>query len=327
MTDAPPPAEIAPGIWLLKLPLPFPVATINVYLVRGPQGWLLLDCGLKTQACRQALAGGLAAAGIAWRDIRQLIITHTHPDHFGLAAEVRRLSGAHILMDRAEAAVIPHYRDPESLARQMAWLAENGVPPEEGQEVAQASVGIAEFIDPVEADRTLEDGDRLPVEGGELQTLRTPGHSPGLLTFYFTPRRLYFSSDHIIEKITPNIGLHARSAANPLADYLASLERLKPLSIDQILPSHGHPFSGHQAWIAATEEHHRLRCDRMLAAVADGARTAYQVVGVEWGFHLSPLGERFAVAETLAHLEYMRRQGLVECARHDGLVRWRKVSS
>ena len=73
----------------------------------------------------------------------------------------------------------------------------------------------------VKVDRRLSDGDRLKVKGGELETLWTPGHSPGLLTFYFPQRKLYFSSDHMVEKITPNIGLHSHSAKNPLADYLA----------------------------------------------------------------------------------------------------------
>lgn len=322
------PAEVSPGVWLIRLPLPFPVATLNVYLFRARQGYLLVDCGLKTRACRQALVSALDSLGVQWSDIRQLVLTHIHPDHFGLAAEIKRLSGAEILMHRVEAAgMTPSYFDHDFFQGHSAWLAENGVPPDESDQIAQASVGIAEFVEIVNPDRTLEDGDRLPVEGGELETLWAPGHSPGLLTFYLPERRLYFSSDHILEKITPNIGLHTRSSENPLGDYLASLDRLRGREIDCILPSHGPPFHGHREWIAATEEHHRARCERMLAAVSDGARTAYDVVLVEWGAHLSPLAERFAVAEALAHLEYLRRQGRVVAQREDKLVQWRRTSS
>lgn len=320
------PVAISEGVFLIQLPLPFPVATINVYLIRTADGFLLLDCGLKTNACRQALASALSSLGIRWPDIRQLVITHLHPDHFGLAAEVRRLSGAEVLMHPAEAArVSPRYMNNDFFSSHSQWLAENGVPADETEEIAQASRGIQEFIEMVEVDRALEDGDRLPIEGGELEVLVTPGHSPGLLTFYWARRKLYFSSDHMVEKITPNVALHTHSSENPLGDYLASLDRIRGKDIDLILPSHGHPFRGHREWIAATEQHHGDRCVRMLAAVAAEPRTAYEVVNAEWGSHLSPLNERFAVAEALAHLEYLRRAGRLTASRENGLVRWRAV--
>ncbi|HYM09085.1 MAG TPA: MBL fold metallo-hydrolase [Bryobacterales bacterium] len=327
MSDSSAAVEVSPGIWLVKLPLPFPVGNINIYLIRGREGFLLLDCGMKTRACREALAAALDAAGAAWTDLRQIVISHLHPDHFGLAAEVRERSGAAICMHAAEAALLsPRFMDNDFFAKHSAWLAANGVPADESEEIAQASRGIQEFIDMFEVDRTLEDGDRLAVAGGELEVLWTPGHSPGLLTFYFAERKLYFSSDHILEKITPNIGLHTHSSPNPLGDYLASLERIKAREIDLVLPSHGHPFANHREWIRATEQHHRERCERMLAAVAGSPRTAYEVVSVEWGEHLSPLNERFAVAETLAHLEYLRRQAKVAAERNNGVVRWRKMA-
>ncbi len=324
MSDPLAPAEVSPGVWLIRLPLPIPIAVINVYLIRGVDGFLLLDCGMKTKACREALAAGLAAAGAGWSDIRQILISHLHPDHFGLAAEVQRQSGATILMHAAEAALAtPRFLD-DFFSKHTAWLAEHGVPADETEEIAQASRGVEEFIEMVQPDRTLGDGDRLPVAGGNLEVWWTPGHSPGLLTFYWPQRKLYFSSDHLIEKITPNIGLHSHSSQNPLGDYLASLERIKEKEIDLVLPSHGHPFGGHREWIVATEKHHRDRCGRMLAAVATRPLTAYEVVNVEWG-SLSPLNERFAVAETLAHLEYIRRQGRVASVPDDGLIRWKAI--
>ena len=317
---------VSEGIWLIKLPLPFPVATINVYLIRCEDGFLLLDCGMKTRACREALAAALEKAGAGWNDIRRIVISHMHPDHFGLAAEVRARTGAPVWMHGAEAVrSSPRFMDNDFFAKHSAWLAEHGVPADESEDISEASRGISEFIEMVEVDRQLEDGDRIPIAGGELEVVLTPGHSPGLLTFYFSQRKLYFSSDRMVEKITPNIGLHAHSSENPLGDYLASLDRIRPMEIDLVLPSHGHPFRGHREWIASTEQHHRDRCARMLAAVAGEPRTAYEVVNAEWGPHLSPLNERFAVAETLAHLEYMRRQGQLSAVRENGVTRWRKV--
>src|ERR1051325_3637853 len=115
--------QVSDGIWLMKLPLPFPVAIINVYLIRLEEGFLLLDCGLKTRACREALEQGIATAGARFSEIRQLIVTHLHPDHFGLAAEVRQRSGAGIWMHAAEAAhVSPEYMDHDFFVDHSAWL-------------------------------------------------------------------------------------------------------------------------------------------------------------------------------------------------------------
>ncbi len=324
MSDASP-AEVSPGVWLIRLPLPFPVATLNVYLVRGRGGYLLFDCGLKTRACREALAAALDVLGVRWKEIRQLVLTHIHPDHFGLAAEIRARSGAEVLMHRAEAAWMHRWGDPAYPEQHAAWLVAHGLPEEDADEIARASVGVAEFVEVIEADGLLADGDRLAVDGGELEALWVPGHAPGLLTFYWAERRLYFSSDHIIEKITPNVSLLGDAPEDPLGDYLRSLVRVRPLAIDLILPSHGRPFSGHRALIAATEEHHRARCERMRAAVAGAPRTAYEVAEAEWGPHLSPLAQRFAVAEALAHLEYLRRQGKVESRREGSVMRWRSL--
>ena len=318
-------SEVSPGIWQIRLPLPFPVGVLNAYLLRSSDGFLLLDCGLKTRACRAALALALEMLRVPWKEIRRLVISHVHPDHFGLAAEVRELSGAEILMHPAEAALVAPRGD-DWLAPDGAWFKENGVPPDDLEEMLQTWIGVAEFFDPIEPDCLLHDGDRLPVEGGELEVICSPGHAPGLLVFYFAARRLLFSSDHIVEKITPNIGLHARTAGNPLGQYLASLDRLLPLEIDALLPSHGHVFRGHREWIAATAEHHRQRCERMRATLDAAPRTAHEVALAEWRNHLSPLNQRFAVAEALAHLEYLRQQGRVATVRTDGLLRWRKTS-
>ncbi|SRR5579884_80846 len=321
------PVSIAEGIWLIRLPLPFPVAILNVYLIRTDDGFLLLDCGLKTNACRKALAEALASIGVQWTQIRRLIITHLHPDHFGLAAEVRERSANGIWMHKAEAALLsPRFMDNDLFSEQSAWLIENGAPRDATEEIAQASQGISEFIDMFSPDGFLEDGDRIPVQEGEIEALLTPGHSPGLLTFYFAGRKLYFSSDHMVEKITPNVGLHGHSSENPLGDYLASLKRVRELDIDWVLPSHGQPFRGHRDWICATMQHHEARCRRMQATVAEAPRTAYEVAAAEWGRHLSPLNERFAMAEALAHLEYLRRQGRVAVVRDGPLIRWRAVS-
>ena len=125
-----PPAEVSSGVWLIRLPLPFPVATVNAYLIRGREGYLLLDCGLKTRACREALSSALASLGVSWPEIRQLVLSHIHPDHFGLAAEIQQLSGAEVLMHPVEAGgMTPDYFDHDFFLSHSAWLLTSGEMP------------------------------------------------------------------------------------------------------------------------------------------------------------------------------------------------------
>lgn len=313
--------EVLPGVVMIELPLPYTLGAINVYLVRVADGYLLVDCGMNTEACFRALLQGIAGIGAAWQDIREILLTHVHPDHMGLAARLLKLTGASLWVHAKDAEYLEELAQADQYR---AWCAgvlrRSGVPAGTISQIEAASENIHSSFQRLRPDRLLTGGERIAASIGELEVLWTPGHSPGHVCLYGRERRVLFSGDQMLELISPNIGWHPER--DPLSEYLASLQELARLEIDLILPSHGAPFSGHREWIRRTIEHHDERCSRILAML-DGTRlNAAELVNGLWERSLIPFHYRFAVFEVLAHLEYLERQHKVARAERDGVVQW-----
>lgn len=305
----------------LRLPLPFELKHINLHLVRLEQGWMLIDCGLGTDISLQVLTSALAEAGVGWSEIRQVLITHTHPDHVGLATTVLERTGARLLMHGIEADLLatiaanhdrPHWLD--------QVLREGGVPPDAEATIHAAFVQFRKNFRKLDPDWRLQGGEKIPTALGDLEVIWTPGHSPGHICLYGKERRLLISGDHILPDITPNIGWLPEK--DTLADYLHSLDLAASLDADWILPSHGEPFQGHREWVQATKAHHAERCDRILEGVAGSPRTAQDLVSHLWTYTLSPFNHRFAVFEVLAHAVYLANRGRLVSLKENGVTRW-----
>ena len=310
--------ELIPGVHRIELPLPFELEAINLYLVKGPDGYLLIDCGLDTPQSFDALNTAMGEAGVDWSAIRTLVLTHMHPDHIGLTNRVRELSGATVVMHETEA---EHLDSLEDEGRRLPYLhstyTRGGVPLEMQSRMDEHFAFVRKSLHHIRPDRLLADGEQIHSAIGALSVIFTPGHSPGHICLHSPEQRVLFSGDHILNEITPNISWHPGSDA--LGDYLSSLQKVGRLEVDHIYPAHGAPFSGHREWIRDTADHHAERCDQIIAAIRDGAHTAHEMVGRLWTRKLDPIHHHFAVFEVLAHLEYMQRRGRVH-AEDD--IRW-----
>jgi len=314
--------EMLPGVHLVELPLPFTLGAINVYLVRLADGYLLIDCGMGTEACFQALARGMEAAGASWTDISEILLTHVHPDHMGLTPRLLELTGARLSMHAHDA---EYLRELTQTERYLAWadrvMREAGVADEIIAKIRGSSNEIHKHFHSLTPGRMLHGGERIAAAPGELEVLWTPGHSPGHVCLYGRERRVLCAGDQMLEQISPNIGwLPDR---DPLGEFLDSLRELEQLDVDLILPSHGAPFSGHREWIRKTIAHHAERCARILLLLDGASKSAADVVDELWERSLMPFHYRFAVFEVLAHLEYLERQGKVARIGGDPIVRWR----
>lgn len=274
----------------IELPLPWELGRINVYRA-GP---LLVDCGLNTPEALSVIGPHLD--GVEW-----IVLTHTHPDHVGLAPELLRRTGAKLAMHRREFQQLEGWLDAiEAGSEYDDGLQLAGTPPEMIPPIAEAFNGVHSALARLKPDRFLEDGDRI----GEAEVVYTPGHSPGHICLRLGTDLI--SGDHLLETITPNIGWI--EGEDTLGQFLASLDRVGGLDIDWVHPAHGSPFQNHRAWIKQTHAHHHGRCVEIEAALALRSRTAHELVGVLWPRHLSAFHYRFAVYEVLAHLEYLRRR-------------------
>lgn len=325
----PPVEQLAPDLW--SIPVPMPQSSLRyvlVYALELTTGVAIIDAGWDTDAAWDALTSGLGRAGYEISDVKVVLPTHIHPDHYGLAGRVREASGAWIGLHPADASALKaRYVEMEGLFTEMrTHLADMGVPPEPLDELRGASMGVRPFVTFAEPDVLLEDGDRPELPGWDLRAVWTPGHSPGHLCFYSESRRLLMSGDHVLPRITPNVSYHPQQSPHPLADFLDSLAKVAELETDEVLPAHEYRFRGLAARVSQLVAHHEHRLGEIEAILRDepGA-TAWDVAGrLTWS---RPWGDieqwmrRAALGETLAHLMVLEDRGAV---RQEGRapIRW-----
>jgi glyoxylase-like metal-dependent hydrolase (beta-lactamase superfamily II) len=312
-------------IQTITLPVPWDLKSVNVHLVELDNGFMLIDSGVATNECFQVLESALVERGVAWSDVRTLLLTHYHPDHIGQSWRILELTGARLLMHSVDAAYL------EELARVngVPWYAEamriGGVPPELAAGMQGALRGNRPAFRAHHPQQILEGGETLPVRDGTLEVIWTPGHTPGHVCLYSPERRILISGDHVLEKITPNIAWHPKQ--DMLAKYLVSLDLLLPYEIDIVIPSHGTRFKDHRAVIRGTAEHHEERCGAILENITAAPMTAHELVLALWRRKLSDFHHNFAVFEILAHLEYMSRRGeIAPQVRADGAMIWQPTA-
>ena len=268
------------------------------------------------------------------RDVRTALITHIHPDHYGLAGRVREESGALVALHPADAALLParYGMDIDTLIANMRnLLRECGVPESVVGELSGASMGIREFVALAEPDVLLEDGGRIDLPGWDMVALHTPGHSPGHVCFHERTHRLLISGDHVLPRISPSITVHAQQMGNPLAEFLDALLRTRALQVDEVMPAHEWRFRGLDARVDDLLAHHERRAGETEAVVRGAPEvTCWDVTRqLTWSRDWDGIGgfmRRAAVGETLAHLVLLESRGRV---RREGTspVRWLPATS
>ncbi|HEV7863051.1 MAG TPA: MBL fold metallo-hydrolase, partial [Acidimicrobiia bacterium] len=276
----PPVEQVRPGVWSIPVPMPdSPLRYVLVYAFETDGGLYLVDAGWNTDEAFERLAAGLTSLGASMADVRGVMITHIHPDHYGLAGRVREASGAWVALHPDDAALIPErYEQPEELcARMAATLKRWGAPPEELEGLANASMAILGLVSLVKPDVLLEDGDKPEVPGWDISAIWTPGHTPGHLAFWEAGNRLMLTGDHVLPRITPNIGLYPHSGDDPLGSFLSSLQKLAGYDPDEVLPAHEHRFVGLPGRLEELREHHESRFVEVIEAVSAGRSTPWQV--------------------------------------------------
>ncbi|WP_034215489.1 MBL fold metallo-hydrolase [Actinoplanes subtropicus] len=325
----PPVEQVRPGVWSIPVPIPHnPLRYTLAYAFLDDPAVLLVDPGWESDESREALTAGLRLAGAAVADVTGVLVTHVHFDHHGLSGWVRERSGAWIGMHPAEARALPGrtWHD-GAAAADHAWLLRHGVPAGEAAILVVDPAKVGDILEMVEPDRTFEDGDLLPTARHELRAVWTPGHTPGHLCLHDAAAGLLLTGDHLLPRITPNIGVHD-DEDDPLSDYLASLERTAKFTAEEALPAHEYRFRGIDARAADLIAHHDERGHEILTVLDRlGPSTGWAIAAeLTWSRGWDALRgmlRRMALAETLAHLHYLAGTGAV---RPDGGTpeRWRR---
>ncbi len=315
----PPVERVRPGLWSIPVPMPDnPLRYVLVYLFELDNGVAMVDAGWNTDEAWQALNDGLAEAGGSVSDVQAVVVTHIHPDHYGLAGRVRDVSGAWVGLHPADAALLQgRYVETDELIRRMdLLLAESGVPEDQRTDLANASMNVRTLVDMAPPDVLLEDDQKVDLPGWDLRTVWTPGHSPGHICLYSDEHRLLLSGDHVLPRITPNISFHSQQDANPLGDYLQSLDRMRHFHPDEVLPAHEYRFTNLAGRIDDIVQHHAERLEAILdVVIARPGITSWDLtLSLEWSRPITEIPvymQRAANGETLAHLVLLERQGKV----------------
>ncbi len=308
--------KIKPGIFQLQIPIPHnPLHCTNDYLLKGSDGYLLIDTGVDTDEALAAMKAQIAEVGVDLKDISQIVVTHAHGDHYGLIARLKELTPARVLLHSLDAQHIGNHKNTEERLHEMEqWLHTNGAP-DELMPLFMQRMKSWSFPAP---DVILQGNETISNGVVNLQVIWTPGHSPGHICLYEPVQKILFCGDHVLPVITPNISFWPGISVNPLGDFIDSLQKVKLMDVALVLPAHERTFTDLPARVKEILAHHELRNSEIIATINKEPKTAYQIASeITWmpelggtRFpNLTPWDRRMAMSETLAHLEAMRVKG------------------
>jgi glyoxylase-like metal-dependent hydrolase (beta-lactamase superfamily II) len=303
------------------------------YLLKAEGETVLVDCGWNTDSAYAALEEGMKEHGSHPSDINKLVITHVHPDHYGMAGRLKQLSSCELVIHEKDAEVInARYFAPKGLMDDMArFMESNGVPPMDTTGMSRGSMGMLGNVAAVPPDTQVKGGETFKVGDFDFEIIWTPGHSPGHICLYEPNRKILLTGDHILPTITPNVSIHAQTHGSPLGDYMRSLDLLLELDVELVLPAHEFEITDLKKRIGEIETHHEERLQEMVNCVDSGGSTAWDVAGrVKWATGMltdfEPHMQRAAVGETLAHLEYLFEQGRLGKVMRGKNLYWLKIA-
>ena len=320
--------EIAPGILWLRLPLPFLLDHVNIYLIEDEGGWAALDTGLGDDICKAAWDAAFAGP-LRGKRLTRVICSHYHPDHMGLVGWLTARFSCPLLITRTEF-LTSKVLENTAFAARRDFYSERGMPPAFGAAVAQdghhylhLTTGI-----PNQFERLMA-GASLRVGGRDFKILTGGGHSPEQAMLYCESDRIFVSFDQVLTRISPNVSVGSMEpAADPLGEYLASLRQVRAAIAGDVLvlPGHHLPFTGLHTRVDQLLEHHASRCEMIAEVTRKAPQTASDLVPVLFKRKMDEHQTGFAFGETVAHVNYMIAQGWVTETRDpDGILRIRMV--
>ncbi len=320
---------IRPGLHRIEVPLPdSPLKSINSYVVRSEDRNLVIDTGMLRPECEAALREGLERLEVDLA-ATDFFITHLHADHIGLISVFATASST-VYFNRADAEINQRFVDDREGV--VAWLIDGarsaGFPEDEIQNALLKHPGFKYSPPEFPPFTFLEDGDRVRAGRYDFEIVSTPGHTPGHQCLYEAEHALLLSGDHILGDITPNITVWTEDG-DALGQYLASLERVRDLDVELVLPGHRSVVTDCHARIAELERHHQHRLDEITSIVESGPCNAYQAASqMTWdisaeSWRTFPVVQKwFAVSEAVSHLRHLVRRDIVAGTRVEGVIQY-----
>ncbi|HET8863006.1 MAG TPA: MBL fold metallo-hydrolase, partial [Solirubrobacterales bacterium] len=306
--------RVLPGLWRLRLPLPWPgVPHCNAYAVASGDGIVLFDTGMANEGGLGQLELALAQAGYGIADVRLLVCTHAHSDHYGLAGPIVDGSGCELWMHPAWGHIRLMADDPAAaLENRIEVARQSGVPPAaleryRAMRKDDDDNGIDAIVEP---DRDLVPGVEVETDLGAWQVYETPGHAPSHVVLHQPERKLMISGDHLLGR-TVLFFDHGHSP-DPIGEFQRGLDEIEPLDVDLVLPGHGRTFRDPEAKIAESRRQVEGLLDKTRAALADGETTAFEIVaGLLGPENVNSPASAWALQIVLSCLDHLTLEGEV----------------
>lgn len=315
------------GIYKVELPLLHRVKHVNCYAVKGRKDWCLIDAGLSREATYEGWLQFFEDHNIKPSDIQGIYLSHYHSDHYGCSGWLQDYSGAPVYIGAIDAERINNYwKKGNYLLEAIGVLyRNNGMPEEVLRQVIEAEARIIPLTLPHAELTTLQDGQTVTLGDYTYRVIFTPGHSDGHICFYNPEHGLLFSGDHLLPDTSSIIGISAQPGTqpNPLADFLFSINSIRSLICNLVLPAHGKSFTNIEKRIKRLESYHQKHLELTKNCIGNSA-TAYEVCSQIYGSDISGNELRFAMAEILAHLVYLAYEGELKAVLRDGIYRYRR---
>lgn len=329
--------RLANGFIQAKVPLPFSLRWVNAYLLPHGGSWTLVDPGLRTAETEAFWTESLAELGIAWKGIESIVLTHYHPDHYGLAGWFQEKTGAPVYMSDVAAAYADRlWGENETFSEELIEaFRQHGYPEELIQGMRDHLSGVKDQVSPSPREiRYLpEPGQSFGMAGQAWKIVGGEGHAPGHRAFYQPESGVILCGDQVLPRITPNIGWLPGGDPDPLGSYLASLESMLAYDVSLALPGHRDPFSDFGGRVRELIAHHDRRLKQiegMLAAAE--SYSSHELCDALFGARISgnSHNHRFAMSETIAHAERLAFSGAAlrtrepDSAAGRSVIRYRK---
>jgi len=321
--------EVVAGVRWIRMPLPFQLDHINLWLLRDGTGWTLVDSGISLDAVKQHW-GEIFDSEIGGDPVKRLIVTHFHPDHLGLANWLAERLAVPVVMTQGEylmACAVSEQIAGYGLPAMLAFFRRHGLSEERLDALSRRGNAYKRGVPALpQAYTRIIDGDAIAIDGREWRVMVGHGHSPEHAALYCETLGVLVAGDMLLPRISTNVSV---MAANPDADslglFLRSIERYAQLPADTlVLPSHGRPFRGLQARVAQLAAHHRERCDALLTA-CDAPKTAWELAPTLFPRELDTHQTMFAMGEAIAHLNYLEQARELKGVEENGVIRYVKL--
>lgn len=311
------------GLWRLRLPLPWPgVPHCNAWAIRAGDGIVLVDTGMHEPGSLEELERALDQVGLRLEQVRLVLATHAHSDHWGQAATIKNLTGCEFWMHPNHEHGTATANDPDlALARRLEVGRQSGVPESALDRYAErarhAPSGIARVIEP---DRPLVPGVEIETDLGVWSVHETPGHAPSHVCLFQAGRRLLISGDHLLGRIS--LYFDYGWTPDPVGEFLHSLAVADELGARLALSGHGKPFLDVHGHVEANRGLVRERLGAVLAAVRQGPKTALEITPSVHGEPVTEANAGWWLAETLCYLQHLEREGLISRESDSDLTHW-----